>query len=154
MPTRKPKVTRVFSVRSITWPVTLVMLVCLLAMVGCQQPKAKGKALVDPLAPSVSPQIAPLDGLARIVAFSSPAYGKTGNGQMSVVVPIRLTKDQHENVGIEYKFEFFHKDGSPILPGQEWQFMNLPPGQQRYVKGQAQTTRTEQWRLVMRPYKE
>lgn len=127
---------------------------CTLALTGCTPPKSKAKALEDPLSPAAYPQIAALDGLGRIIAFSSPAISTTGDGELSVVVPVRLIESQTETKSIEYKFEFFNADGSPVIPPQKWQYMNLPANAHRYIKGHAKTTRTKDWRLLVREAKD
>lgn len=112
-------------------------------------PKSKDKALTDPLSPTAYPQIATLDGLASVIAFSSPATSQSGDGELTVTVPIRLT--QGETKGIEYKFEFFQDNGSPITPSQPWQYMNLPYATPRFITGKARTTHSKEWRLLLRP---
>lgn len=134
---------------SLLWMMTFA---ALLSLTACSPPKSKDQALADPLSPTAYPQIATLDGLGSFIAFSSPAISTSGGDELIVTVPIRLT--QGEARGIEYKFEFFKEDGSPVTPTQPWQYMNLPFATQRYVTGRARTTQSKEWRLLMRPVKE
>lgn len=124
----------------------------LFTLSACTAAKSRDKAQADPLSPTAYPQIAALDGLGKYIAFSSPAISVTGDGELAVTVPIRLANGEQR--GIEYKFEFFNDDGSPVQPAQDWQYMNLPQKTQRYAKGHAKTTRIKQWRLLLRDAKE
>jgi len=131
------------------WLTGIVLVLCLMAMLGCKPPKSKSEALLDPLSPSAYPQIAALDGVGRSMSFMSPASSPQSDGRVKIVIPVTSRDSQSREVS--YKFEFFDSKGRPRPQQEDWKFMRIPPRTTRHLETLSPDSNTRNWRLVIRP---
>lgn len=118
-------------------------------LAGCDTTKAPGEAQADPLLRAMYPKVAALEGLEDYLVFSEPSVELGSGRPLSVSVPIRARTD--EQLNIQYRFEFFDRDGRPVQPAMDWRYLLLPGRAQRFLQGAALDTSAVDWRLEVRP---
>lgn len=128
---------------------SVLMIVAGLALTGCDKNKPPFAGRAEPMLRENYPRIS-VEGeeLSKYLAFS-PANVQSGPEQpLSVAVPVRLLADREAN--IQYRFEFFTKDGRPMRNAMEWRYLRLPPRTETSLEGAALDTNAVEWRLIIR----
>lgn len=98
------------------------------------------------------PQVVVSPDLAGWLAADRPivGYGETGNGPLTVTVPVRTLVSKGETIRVQYKFSFFDKLGRPIAPEGDWRYVRMPANTQRFFEGNALDQRAQDWQLEIR----
>lgn len=124
-------------------PATLTLAAVLLT--GCSFAGRK-----DHIADKDYPNIAVIEGLRKDLVFSTPMITDLAGQPMAVTVGVRnatFDVDKH----IQYKFEFYDRQGKLVQPEQQWQYRVLPQRAQVQLTGSALDASASTWRLVVRP---
>jgi uncharacterized protein YcfL len=119
-----------------------------LALTGCHKPPHAGQA--DSVLRENYPRISVENSdLADHLVFS-PANVQSGPEQpLSVVVPVRL--ESFSEASVQYRFEFYTRDGRPMRNPMVWRYIKLAPRTQFSLEGAALDTNATDWRLIVRP---
>jgi hypothetical protein len=120
----------------------------ILAIAGCDTVRAPGAAVADPLPAGAYPQIEAADGLQGFIVYGEPKVSR--DRIMSVTVPIRAATD-HEDVRVQYRFQFFDRNGVPIGDEPSWRYTKLASRRQEMLQGNAIDSGAADWRLQIRP---
>jgi uncharacterized protein YcfL len=111
------------------------LLMTLLALTGCQNPPISGKAETE-----VYPKISVNDGeLARALRFEPTIVTTTPVGNLQLTQPMRSASN--EVLFIEWRVDWFDRNGQIIRPEMTWQRLRLEPRMQ--IRTNAQSTSPE-----------
>jgi len=126
----------------------LVVACPVLMLSGCDTVKAPASSRPDPLPAAAYPQIAIDKELEGLIVNGVPKIDRARI--MSVVVPIRATTERAD-LRVQYKFQFFDRNGVPIGDEPDWRYRALPSRTQVFLEGNATDAGAEDWRLEIRP---
>lgn len=121
-----------------------------LAVGGCRTSTLPPAAQGDVVASANYPRVVVLDGLQPFVAIAEPRVTKSPEDPLRVTVPVRAVTE-HEELNVQYRFEFLDELGRPIEPSMSWRYERLPSKAQRFFEGNALDQRATDWRLEIRP---
>ncbi len=119
-----------------------------LVLTGCDTVKAPASSRPDPLPAAAYPQIVIDKELEGLIVNGVPKIDRARI--MSVVVPIRATTERAD-LRVQYRFQFFNRDGVPIGETPDWRYTVLPSRNQVFLPGNAIDAGAEDWRMEIRP---
>jgi uncharacterized protein YcfL len=118
-------------------------------IVGCDHDKRPYAARRDPMNRADYPQIVIDENIEKFLLAGDPnVRGGDADRPLSVTVPMR-SNSEHE-FAVQYRFEFFDRDGRPVRSQPDWHWVRVPPRQEKVFEGAALDTNAADWRLVIR----
>ena len=119
------------------------------ALVGCDTTKAPHAGRNDPVVHENLPRISVENKqLADDLAFSPPSVQSGPEQPMSVLVQVRYLED--EKVHVQYRFEFYDRNGRPVGNPMSWRYLRIPPRTPVNMEGAALDTNAVDWKLIVR----
>ncbi|MEX2214788.1 MAG: DUF1425 domain-containing protein [Phycisphaeraceae bacterium] len=125
----------------------------ILMVTGCNDPvKAPYGGQVDLLPASQYPNISIEDPILQKWLVFSPARVEPPFPQadrpVTVTQPIRNISDQ--GVAVQYRFEFFDANRTPIRTNTDFRLLHLPPRTELFMEATAGETTAREWRIIIR----
>jgi hypothetical protein len=119
------------------------------SLIGCDKDKRPYAARQDPMNRANYPQIVIDENIEKFLLAGEPnVQGGTPDRPLSIMVPMR-SNSEHE-FAVQYRFEFFDREGRPKRNQGDWHWVRMPPRQEKFFEGHALDTDVEDWRLVIR----
>lgn len=122
----------------------------LAVLVGCRGSTLPPAAQRDPVLRENYPRVTVLDGLQPWIAVTEPIVSREEGRPLRVSVPVRAVT-QHEDLNVQYRFQFLDDQGRPVDPDPTWRYERLPSKAQRILDGSALDQRAVDWRFEIRP---
>lgn len=124
------------------------------ALQGCASPpphRPPPGSVEDPVPLALYPNINVHRPLTPYILVADPIVERDRAGTLRVDVPIRANTRPHEDLNVQYRFQFLDDRGRPLPPEPEWAYVRLDPTIQAFVSANAMDSRAVDWRLEIRP---
>lgn len=115
---------------------------------GCAADTSPPGAMGDPTDTQAYPNVTVEPALQRWIVVRSPVVER---GEiMKVTVPVRLQSATSKPIYVQYKFVFLDEAGVPLRVQSDWQFQQLEPRMERFLRGNALDSNADNWQVEIR----